>query len=139
MVRGNSRSVNGTPAFGLGLRFGYWPCLRGPFVTLGLGYVNIDIWFGLPSYRTFDSLHLNSMSSAPRDGTPVLLRTRTHGYVEAYFTPGEWSDDTPISPREYSGAVWVCGDDLYQIEVEECPAGYNDGEAVGWLHKPAAR
>lgn len=81
---------------------------------------------------------VNSMDTAPRNGDTILLYHRIHGWVQAWFSPGEWSDDTPISPREYSGAVWVCGDDAYQIEVEEypkdCPLGlYGEYEALGWL------
>lgn len=75
----------------------------------------------------------NPMRSAPRDETPVLLLSKTHGVVEGRFSPGEWSSETPDNPREYSGAVWVCGDDAWQVEVEETPYGYHDGEIVGWL------
>lgn len=35
-----------------GLTFGYWPCLRAPFVSVALGRRYFDVWFGLPSYRT---------------------------------------------------------------------------------------
>lgn len=73
------------------------------------------------------------MDKAPRDGSQVLLLSKMHGVVEARFSPGEWSEATPDHPREYSGAVWVCGDDVFQIEVEETPEGYDDGEAIGWL------
>lgn len=40
----------------LGVRVGYWPCLRGPFVVLDLGTHRIDIWWGLPSYKPGASL-----------------------------------------------------------------------------------
>lgn len=76
----------------------------------------------------------NSMATAPRDGSNILLFSRIHGVIEARFSPGEWSEETPINPREYNGAVWVCGDDWQQIEIEELPNNkFYDGEAVAWL------
>jgi len=62
------------------------------------------------------------IESAPRDGSEVLLFHEHHGAIQGRFCPGEWSESTPISPAEYSGAVWVLGDDLEQVEVEELPA-----------------
>lgn len=75
------------------------------------------------------------ISEAPRDGTHVLLFTTCHGVVEAWFAPGEWSDNMPEGPREYSGSVWVCADDAFQIEVEELPieqGGFHHGTATHW-------
>lgn len=43
------RSPDGKLAFELGLKFGYWPCLKAPFVAIALGYRRLDIWHGLPS------------------------------------------------------------------------------------------
>jgi len=83
------------------------------------------------------AMELRPMFEAPRDGTPVLLLTEDHGVVEARFSPGEWTDETPLSPREYSGAVWVCGDDAYQISVEELPGGHHDHPAIGWWPRAA--
>lgn len=34
-----------------GLSVGWWPCLKAPFIQVGIGTNVIDIWFGLPSYR----------------------------------------------------------------------------------------
>ncbi len=81
----------------------------------------------------------NNMATAPREeNKPLLLLSRVHGVVEARWAPGEWSYETPDHPREYSGAVWVCGDDVFQIEVEEGPDDYyHDGEAIGWLPRDA--
>ena len=81
----------------------------------------------------------NSMDNVPRvDDEPLLLLSRIHGVVEARWAPGEWSENMPEGPREYSGAVWVCGDDGWQIEVEEGPDNYfHDGEAIGWLPRSA--
>lgn len=91
-----------------------------------------------PSFTKVNGLTVNPMEDAPRNGDQVLLYHRHHGWVQAWFSQGEWSDDTPISPREYSGSVWVCGDDAYQVEVEEypkdCPLGlYGEPEILGWL------
>jgi hypothetical protein len=82
----------------------------------------------------------NSMDCAPREeGKPILLLSRIHGVIEARWAPGEWSSEIPgICGREYSGPVWVCGDDQWQIEVEEGPDNYfHDGEAIGWLPRSA--
>ena len=75
----------------------------------------------------------NAMADAPRDGTYVILASRVHGVVEACFEAGYWTSN----PREYSGDMWVCGDDAFQIEVEHTPGGYDDAEAVGWLPRDA--
>lgn len=35
----------------IGLRVGYWPCLRAPFITIDFGSHRLDIWHGLPGYK----------------------------------------------------------------------------------------
>lgn len=35
----------------LGVRAGYWPCLKAPFFQVTLIFWQIDLWFGLPSYQ----------------------------------------------------------------------------------------
>lgn len=55
--------------------------------------------------------------------------------VQARYCAGEWSEDTPIAPAEYSGAVWSCFDDEFQIEIEEVspdPADWWHGQATHW-------
>lgn len=83
----------------------------------------------------------NPMRDAPRDGSQIIALHRTHGVMEARFSPGSWSEDTPVAPAEYDGAVWVLGDDVAQVEVEECgadaPEPFHDGELVGWLPRSA--
>lgn len=74
-----------------------------------------------------DALEWQPIKYAPMDGTSVLLFTTCHGVVEARFDPGYWTEDTPISPREYFGGAWVCADDAFQIEVEL--GVYPDGSA----------
>jgi hypothetical protein len=83
------------------------------------------------------------MKSAPRDGTEIMVWHKHHGPMKAWFSPGSWSDDTPISPAEYDGAVWVLGDDLAQEEVEEYPDDapaeyglYGDGDVLAWCSIP---
>jgi hypothetical protein len=87
-----------------------------------------------------------TMESAPRSESPhVLLYTTDHGQIEAWFAKGEWVGYP--EGREYNGPSWVCGDDMFQIEVEELPVeempgGYHDGTAVAWrpLHpKPVGQ
>lgn len=74
------------------------------------------------------------IATAPRDETHILLFTTVHGQVEAWFSAGGWSET--IDGREYDGPVWVCGDDAFQIEIEEIPDGYHDGAATHWMPLP---
>lgn len=76
-----------------------------------------------------------SMESAPRDGTEVLLRTNI-GVVSAWFQPSEKHET--VNGPEWDGAMWVCYDDAFQIEVEEPPSGYIDAGVLGWQPLPAA-
>ena len=77
------------------------------------------------------------IETAPKDGTSVLLFTTCHGVCEAWFAKGEWSDDTPISPAEYSGEFWVCCDDAFSLEVELGPDGWeHHGTATHWMPLP---
>lgn len=46
LSRLTSTNYEGKHAFGFGFRFGYWPCLRGPFVQLALGKRIVSIWYG---------------------------------------------------------------------------------------------
>lgn len=47
MVYRNRRSHEGRPTIAFGLRVGYWPCLKGPFISLAAGKVSLDLWWGL--------------------------------------------------------------------------------------------
>lgn len=70
------------------------------------------------------------IESAPKDGSDILIRA--HGMaIEARYAAGEWSEDTPIGPAEYDGAVWVAFDDALQFEIEE-----GAGEGGGDFHGP---
>jgi len=83
------------------------------------------------------------IETAPRDGSNILILTTYHGMVEAHFAPGEWTEHQ--EGREYSGAVWVCGDDAWQIEIEEFGEEgrkhgqeFHDGTATHWRPLPTA-
>jgi len=43
-------SPNGSLAFELGAKVGWWPCLHGPFISIQLGFRRIDFWYGTPRY-----------------------------------------------------------------------------------------
>lgn len=43
-------SPEGKLAFEFGVKLGYWPCLKGPFVSVALGYRRVDAWIGLPPF-----------------------------------------------------------------------------------------
>ena len=76
-----------------------------------------------------------SMNTVPMDGETVELFTTSYSLCEAWFCKGEWSDDTPNGPAEYSGDVWVCCDDAFQIEVEINGLGdgiHCHGSATHW-------
>jgi len=66
------------------------------------------------------------MDAAPRDGTDIEIYSTTHGVCQAFFAAGEWSEETPDCPREYSGDTWVCCDDAFQIAVYLNPEGIPD-------------
>lgn len=79
------------------------------------------------------------IETAPLDDKPVLLHCRVHGAMQGVFCPGEWSDDTPNSPAEYDGPIWLCGDDLLQVEIEECspdPREWHHGTITHWQPLP---
>lgn len=79
------------------------------------------------------------IETAPKDGSEILILA--HGMaIQARFEPGRWSEDTPVSPAEYDGAVWCAFDDAQQFEIEE-GAGENGGDWHGavthWMPLPA--
>lgn len=51
MLRRNRVSLDGTFAVGFGFRFGYWPCLKAPYLQLAFAIWRADFWIGLPSYQ----------------------------------------------------------------------------------------
>lgn len=72
--------------------------------------------------------------SAPRDGSEILILTSV-GITQARFAPGEWHNYA--EGREYDGPVWVCCDDTWQIEIEDCGEhGLNHGIATHWMPVP---
>ena len=49
-----------------------------------------------------------------------LLYHTAHGWMTGYYVRGTWSEHHEYG-REYEGPVFVLGDDLHQVEVEEWP------------------
>lgn len=79
---------------------------------------------------------MNSMITAPRDGTSILLKT-VGGWVEARFFEGEFTENYEYG-AEYSGDAWVTldGDSEFEVEMTRLPDGtkkYNDHGVEGWL------
>lgn len=63
-----------------------------------------------------------SMDTAPQDGTELLLLTKSHGWMEAYFDSGK-----ALTPEHADGLpVWILGDDLIQFAPES-------PDLLGWL------
>ena len=46
-----SKTAPGTEAhaWAFGFKFGYWPCHKGPFLTIEFATHRIDMWYGTPS------------------------------------------------------------------------------------------
>jgi len=51
MMSRAKKSPTGKHLFRIGIAAGCWPCLQGPFVQLFVGFLLIDAWFGLESYK----------------------------------------------------------------------------------------
>lgn len=76
------------------------------------------------------------IKTAPTDGVPVLLFTKSHGVVEAWFDAAKIENHYEYGPQ-YDGPVWVCADDAFQIEVEDCGEhGLHHGTATHWMPLP---
>jgi hypothetical protein len=74
------------------------------------------------------------IDTAPKDGSEILILT-TVGATQARFAPGEWHDYP--EGREYSGPAWVCCDDQWNIEIEDCGKdGMHHGMATHWMPLP---
>jgi hypothetical protein len=54
--------------------------------------------------------------SAPFDGNPVLIKTRT-GWIEAWWDKGYYYYN--IDGRECSGFCWICYDDAFHLELDD--------------------
>jgi hypothetical protein len=49
-VRVGKRNAEGHYALAYGLRLGYWPCLKAPYIQVAFHRWRIEVWLGLPSY-----------------------------------------------------------------------------------------
>ena len=43
-------SAEGRYTLAYGLRLGYWPCLKAPYIQVAFHRWRFELWFGLPSY-----------------------------------------------------------------------------------------
>jgi len=77
---------------------------------------------------------MKEMKDAPRDGSRILIKHSVHGWIEASYDAGYWTHS--MDGDEWNGPVWVCGDDITQIEIEETPNELFEPEALGWLELP---
>jgi hypothetical protein len=50
MIRPSKHGEAGS-ALNYGLRVGYWPCLRAPFIQIAFHKWLVELWFGYPSYK----------------------------------------------------------------------------------------
>lgn len=78
------------------------------------------------------------ITTAPRDGTEILILAQGMA-VQARYSPGEWSCDTPLGPAEYSGAVWCAFDDALSFEIEEGATEDGsdyDSDVTHWMPLP---
>jgi len=49
MLRGRfDASPDGRQSWGVGFRFGYWPCVQGPYLQVAYGVSRVSIWWGTP-------------------------------------------------------------------------------------------
>ena len=81
-------------------------------------------------------LMVKEISSAPRDGTSILVFHNVHGWMTARFHSGEWNYHYERG-REYDGPVWCFGDDVFQEEIEEYPnKTFHDGPVTHWRPLP---
>lgn len=48
-----SKTAPGTQrhAVAFGIKAGYWPCHKGPFITIEFATHRIDMWYGTPSFE----------------------------------------------------------------------------------------
>jgi hypothetical protein len=51
--RRHRRSYEGRSAYSIGLRVGYWPCLKAPFVQISALFWVIELWHGYADKEMF--------------------------------------------------------------------------------------
>ena len=51
LCRKTATKADGKPVIKIGMCFGYWPCLKAPYVQISIGTQVIDLWYGMPSYK----------------------------------------------------------------------------------------
>jgi hypothetical protein len=51
-IERTKRSPEGRHAHGYGLRIGYWPCVKGPYLQVAFAIWRADLWHGLAGKRS---------------------------------------------------------------------------------------
>lgn len=51
LARLNQTAPDGSVVICLGLRVGWWPCLGGPFIQLGVWKWRLELWYGKETYK----------------------------------------------------------------------------------------
>lgn len=77
--RRSKQSPQNRHAQSFGVRVGYWPCLKAPFVSLDIASHRWDIWHGLPSYVA-EKRHIDRLPAKPplrniKGGNPYVPPT----------------------------------------------------------------
>lgn len=57
----------GAQSIGFGLKFGYWPCLKAPYIQIAFLFWRVEIWHGLPAEskaETTDRFHRHLLEVA---------------------------------------------------------------------------
>lgn len=72
-------SKQGAPGFslGYGVRVGYWPCLKAPYIQVAWHRWRLELWYGLPSYQD-DERKIRDLSNALRDCVESLEYVNRH-------------------------------------------------------------
>lgn len=52
LLRPTRSNEKGEQVIGFGIRIGYWPCIRAPFIQFAFWKWNLDVWYGLPTLLT---------------------------------------------------------------------------------------
>lgn len=79
-----------------------------------------------------------TIDSAPRDGTEILIFVRDYGITAARYdklVPGK----THEGDDDSSGGFWLCCDDQWRLEVVEMwnkNIEYDDGPVTHWQPLP---
>jgi hypothetical protein len=54
-IRRNKTNIDGETVISFGLRVGYWPCLKAPFLRFFWWKINGEVWYGQASLKQLES------------------------------------------------------------------------------------